>query len=276
VSAGRRRIHTDLDLVRQVLADRDATSQHAASVKHGIHASTIRKWADRRAVEGPDWPTVEDVAEWRADEAANGPSRRRNAERALRRMNRVYLQGGNDLVDATGTIRRLQALVFNGFTYPEIAEELGVDRTCVGHLIHDRPTVHRRTAAAVAALYDRWSMTIPVDDDVPRGRGQVRVHERQRGLARRHGWAGPLAWDDDTIDDPTAAPHGVYVATRPRTEVDEAVVDLILSGRMPACRVTKAERLEVTRRWVAEGRSLASLARLTGWREHRYAPERAA
>ncbi|QBJ94479.1 hypothetical protein D0Z67_29365 (plasmid) [Streptomyces seoulensis] len=25
-------------------------------------------------------------------------------------------------------------------------------------------------------------------------------------MAERHGWAPPLAWDDDTIDDPTAVP----------------------------------------------------------------------
>ena len=33
--------------------------------------------------------------------------------------------------------------------------------------------------------------------------------ERARSTAKRKGWAPPMAWDDDTIDDPQAKPVGL-------------------------------------------------------------------
>lgn len=97
-------------------------------------------------------------------------------------------------VDATGTRRRLQALATIGYPYRVVAEELGVDESSTSRILSGAtPMVRRRTAEAVAALYDRrWSKPGPS------------AASARRALAR--GWALPLAWDDDEIDDPTATP----------------------------------------------------------------------
>ncbi|MGO5480449.1 hypothetical protein ACTQVS_09920, partial [Anaerovoracaceae bacterium HCP3S3_H6] len=45
---------------------------------------------------------------------------------------------------------------------------------------------------------------------------------RVRNYAERQGWAPPAAWDDDTIDDPTATPHGIrHTQSRTRAGIDE-------------------------------------------------------
>ena len=50
---------------------------------------------------------------------------------------------------------------------------------------------------------------------------------------------------------------------------DQAVVDRFLGGEYDL-RTNIAERREIARRWVAMGRSLASLERATGWKSDRY------
>lgn len=98
-------------------------------------------------------------------------------------------------IDSMGTLRRLRALVAVGWTQTEIARRMGRTVANVGRLIHGRRygNVTQETATLVARLYDDLSMT-------------PGPSLRARRLATRYGWAPPLAWDDDTIDDPTAAP----------------------------------------------------------------------
>lgn len=95
-------------------------------------------------------------------------------------------------VDATGTRRRLAALMALGWTYPTIAAELGVYPSRVSQLMRTKQ-VHSVTAAAVTAVYDRLSTR----------RGPS---ERRARMAARHGWPPPLGWDEDTIDDPASTP----------------------------------------------------------------------
>lgn len=93
-----------------------------------------------------------------------------------------------------GTTRRLRALIALGYSQAHLAQLLDTHQSWISKLVDNpRQKVNAATAARVAELYDRMSMTPGPSD-------------RARGSARRRRWAPPLAWDDDTIDDPTAAP----------------------------------------------------------------------
>lgn len=100
------------------------------------------------------------------------------------------------LVDATGTRRRLQALMALGHTLPEIAKELGVGVSSLQQTVDGRWAMIRSgTAAKVAQVYRRLSLvTAPPS----------RFAEQARNQAMARGWHGPMAWDD--IDDPACVP----------------------------------------------------------------------
>lgn len=97
-------------------------------------------------------------------------------------------------VDSTGTTRRLQALVAVGYTQSDLARRLRImptNSTCLFRGL--RPQVLACTALRVATLYDELSMT-------------TGPSQSARDRARKLRWAPPLAWDDDTIDNPDATP----------------------------------------------------------------------
>jgi lambda repressor-like predicted transcriptional regulator len=98
-------------------------------------------------------------------------------------------------VDATGTRRRLQALAAIGWRQDDIGARIGVVQRHIPNLMH-RDRVASSSAAKVAAVFDELQM-IPGPSDIARRR------------ARRKGWAVPLAWDEETIDDPAAQPYDV-------------------------------------------------------------------
>ena len=104
------------------------------------------------------------------------------------------------LVDATGTRRRLQALVAMGWTLNALGPQLGFHPRRLTDLIHgDRVTAS--TARRIADAYRTVQTRDPRDHGVPE-----RSIAMARNLAAREGWHGPLAWDD--IDDPAAKPEG--------------------------------------------------------------------
>lgn len=108
-------------------------------------------------------------------------------------------------IDGTGTRRRLQALSVIGWSQPRLARLLGVAPANFNSMIHGRrsPGVTVATARAAAALYDQlWNVT---PDAANRFEAAGITHTRR--AAENNGWAPPLAWDDDTIDDPTAEPY---------------------------------------------------------------------
>lgn len=96
--------------------------------------------------------------------------------------------------DATGARRRLQALQWMGWPMSAIAARLG------------------RPPGSVSAQMYRGSMSARLVHDIST------VYEQLAHLpgpsavsatkARRSGYASPWAWDDTTIDDPTAGPDG--------------------------------------------------------------------
>jgi hypothetical protein len=107
-------------------------------------------------------------------------------------------------VDATGTRRRIQALVAMGWSLSRLAGRSGMHRTNFSLLIH-ATGVRADTARKVRELYDDlWKQAPPVAS----ARDRISV-EKSRAWAARQGWVSPLAWDDTEIDDPSARPRGI-------------------------------------------------------------------
>lgn len=97
-------------------------------------------------------------------------------------------------VPVTGSRRRLRALLAMGWRVVDIADAMRRDPHTVRQLIWGpRPTVTRATARLVVAVYDRLSMRF----------GPSVITAARAAVA---GYALPLQWDDDSIDDPRAHP----------------------------------------------------------------------
>jgi hypothetical protein len=181
----------------------------------------------------------------RAGETTCAPCRAAAAADRRYRVAFNYLTGGQRmLIDATGTRRRVRALVRIGWPTSELAARLGVSfQNVYDYTIRDK--VRRSTAAKVAALYDELSM-LPG----PSSSASIR--------ARSKGWPPPLAWDDDEIDDPAARPaHNAHgeVEGRPRdVELENRVLVLTRAG-LSAAEI--ALRLGTNKRRVTRIRSRA-------------------
>lgn len=107
-------------------------------------------------------------------------------------------------VDATGSRRRLQALVAIGYPITHLAPRIGLHHAALSHIARGDVAHVRATTADVIAHQYRQLIRIPGTSD------QARVD------ARRKGWHGPLAWDD--IDNPNVQPD---VSEEPGVEVTE-------------------------------------------------------
>ncbi len=129
--------------------------------------------------------------------------------------------GGAALVDATGTHRRLQALVAIGWSQAKLAARLGMTPANFAAMMR-RGQVTASTARAAAAAYDElWNRPPPETDQ----REKIAA-VRARNHARARGWPPPLAWDDDQLDRPDGTPaegwrrggRGHRSSHRPRAE----------------------------------------------------------
>jgi hypothetical protein len=130
-------------------------------------------------------------------------------------------------VDATGTRRRIQALIVMGWPQQRLAVLLG--RTGGGTLneLTKAEHVYATTADAVRRLYAALHAADPETHGVPRISA-----ERTRAYSRRKGWYSPLAWDADTIDDPNAQPdtEGIGEDTPGRRDNDRPAEIRHLAG----------------------------------------------
>ncbi|MEU6552058.1 hypothetical protein ABZ915_17505 [Streptomyces sp. NPDC046915] len=108
--------------------------------------------------------------------------------------------GDRTSIDGTGTRRRLQALVYAGWTQSELARRMQMNRANFGKTIVST-LVAVGTLKTTRALYDELWRVEPVGAGVPASRAAA---ARQIAVAR--GWAPIGAWDDDVIDDPNAYP----------------------------------------------------------------------
>jgi hypothetical protein len=120
-------------------------------------------------------------------------------------------------VPSVGAIRRVRALYALGHLNWVIAKEAGISRDAVCCLAAGEwATLKVQADDGIRAAYDRLSMS-------------TGTSWKTRNLAEQNGWAPPLAWDDDTIDDPAAEPLTDAAEPATATEGDD-VVDRWLMG----------------------------------------------
>ena len=152
-------------------------------------------------------------------------------------------------VPRVGAVRRVQALMALGWRHEDLAAA-GVSGT-PGLLTRPGQLVTLRRWRQVHEVYDRLSM-------LPGPSPQT------RGWALARGYAPPLAWDEDVIDDPAATPRG-EARRGPGAEVfDEVAVRRTLDGPAAGPPLTGPERAEVVRALTEAGASDARIARRLG------------
>ena len=145
------------------------------------------------------------------------------------------------MVNATGTRRRLQALMVLGHSMAEVARRVGVgvsslDQTAAGRW----DMIRAATAVKVARVYRELSLTpAPIN----------RYSEQARNHAMAQGWHGPMAWDD--IDNPACQPEPCMVAGPQHVHRDD-VAELAGRGLDDA---EIGRRLRVSERTVLRART---------------------
>lgn len=103
--------------------------------------------------------------------------------------------------DATGTIRRIQALAAIGWPLRALGAQLNVNPSTPGRLLA-QTTLRTTTANTVRAAYDRLKGDRPEDHGVCPGSAV-----RARNWAQSQGWRDPTWWEDyGHLDDPEFDP----------------------------------------------------------------------
>jgi hypothetical protein len=116
--------------------------------------------------------------------------------------------------DATGTRRRLQALIALGYPAASLGHQLGIAPRRVSSVVYGTtatvtPSVH----TAVCDLYDQlWDVPPP-----ERTLAERKAAATARALAASQDWPTPMGLDDDRIDDPAYRPRAQW---RPATGSD--------------------------------------------------------
>lgn len=150
-------------------------------------------------------------------------------------------------VDGTGTSRRLQGLVALGWPQAHLAQRLGIQPGNLTSAVHGRADVSARFARAVAELFEELQLT-------------PGPSSRARSRAQRLGWHPPLAWDEETIDDPAAAPAGEEVESI--EDIDPVVVDRGIAYARLWAATRSAERVALARPTMTRAEKLAVVERL--------------
>lgn len=168
------------------------------------------------------------------------PAARAAHTRDEKRRRLEALEGRTRLVDATGTHRRLRALMAIGWRSRDLAPRIG---WASGELdtIFRRPTVRRITAARVQSVYQQLA-----DHPGP--------SQQTRRRAERAGWLAPLWWDDDTIDNPSIPDHG-KIGQEP--VIDQVAIERYRGGET-SIKLTRAEKQAALTQLVLDGVSISA------------------
>ncbi|GGK90573.1 hypothetical protein Ppa06_57800 [Planomonospora parontospora subsp. parontospora] len=150
-------------------------------------------------------------------------------------------------VDATGTRRRVHALMRQGWSMTRIAAQIGSSGEALSRMIRRR-TVLARLARAVRDVYDDlWDVPAPA-----RTAADLRSVNRTKALAARRGYVTGMSWDDDTIDDPNARPDPGARVSRDQALAEDS--DWLMTTQGLTVEQA-AERLDVTRDYLDKARS---------------------
>lgn len=149
---------------------------------------------------------------------------------------------GRALTDATGTRRRLQALVAAGWSPAVLSRRLFANYATMQRMLAN-PRVIASEARAVRDLYDElWD--VPPPEYTRTDRHTARM---ARNRARRNGWPPPMAWDDDQIDHPSAATANGWKRPTRLASSDLAAEAAEVIAWTGMTRELAAERLGVSR-----------------------------
>lgn len=118
---------------------------------------------------------------------------------------------------STGAQRRVQALIALGWTIADLAPRLEFEPAHLERALAGPADEHPIDSALVVETYDELSMTLGPCDLT-----------RQRAV--RAGWAPPLAWDEETLDDPTRSPEGVRTASWAPSVTLDALAEMACWG----------------------------------------------
>lgn len=118
-------------------------------------------------------------------------------------------QGSHRGRDNTGARRRVQALSWMGWPTTEVAERVGCPASTLRSLIQPGRRISYALAARVAAVYEELCM-------------RPGPSKGAAGKARGLGFAPPLAWDEDTIDDPNVPPDMGELVSRQAAAAEDA------------------------------------------------------
>jgi lambda repressor-like predicted transcriptional regulator len=110
-----------------------------------------------------------------------------------------------------GARRRLQALATLGWSCKALAEHTHLSFHTL-RAVYYRDHITTPTNVAITALYDRFW-------DVPATPSRSSTQTKVNAL--RSGWVGPLAWDDDDLDNPDATPNLTGGTGRRKVHVDD-------------------------------------------------------
>jgi len=138
------------------------------------------------------------------------------------------------VVDATGSSRRIAALMRIGWSQRAIAREAGLSQARIWDALH-RDAIAAATAERIRQTFDRLHMT-------------PGTNARSVKFATRQGYPPPLAWDEDAIDDPAAKPSRQAGKSKSQAELLEDI----------------AERRDVVRRLANYGLSASQIAERVG------------
>lgn len=128
-------------------------------------------------------------------------------------------------MSSIGAARRLRALHALGWPLQDLATALGWGLHRVVNILDKQP-IRVADFLLVCALYDqRWTWR-PEDHGV-----NPAVAEQTRHAARLSNCASPLAWDDDTIDNPLVRPRaGLATGEEDHGTLDPAAAHRALDG----------------------------------------------
>jgi hypothetical protein len=173
-------------------------------------------------------------------------------------------------VEATGSRRRLQALVAAGWPLPILARRLGRSTGNLRRTMHSG-RVTNDSAHRIATMYEQLRHTTP-PDRTPSEREKT---ARARAHAREAGWLPPWAWDDiDDIDDIGDLAEGDDETHPGEAFLDEIAIEHAMRGE--PVRLTRTERDEAIMRLTNRGDSARCISQLLGTSSRQVVRRRAA
>jgi hypothetical protein len=109
---------------------------------------------------------------------------------------------GPRLLDATGSKRMLGALMAIGYPGQTLSRIMKREPSWISKFMRQE-LVQKATARRIKQVYDAlWDKPRPTSTA-----GEKHAASYAKTMAQRWGYPPPLAWDDDTINDPAAQPY---------------------------------------------------------------------